>query len=163
MSLGSCPNGGTWQECTSGSNLFFGCCISNACNGGCPSSDLRAAGLGTAAGPNFPSNEGSPWPNEKCSTGQWWTCAVQTPTFQGCCDSNPCNGVGCPSSQLHAAAFASSPASATSKVSSSTVSSSSSTKETTSTVQSSSSTIPGTTPFRSTVTPTTASNTAQTA
>ncbi|KAH8651906.1 hypothetical protein BGZ60DRAFT_569086 [Tricladium varicosporioides] len=161
MSLGSCPNGGTWQECTSGSNLFFGCCTSNACSGGCPSSDLRAAGLGTAAGPNFPSNEGSPWPNERCSTGLWWTCAVQTPTFQGCCDSNPCNGVGCPSSQLHAAAFASTPISAGSKASSSTISSSSPTKQTTSTPQLSSRITPGITPTGSTATPKTISDTLQ--
>ncbi|PQE23093.1 hypothetical protein CJF32_00004479 [Rutstroemia sp. NJR-2017a WRK4] len=35
--------------------------------------------------------------------GQWYTCEDQTPTFFGCCTSNPCNGVGCPASDLRAA------------------------------------------------------------
>ncbi|PQE19439.1 Transmembrane domain of the Epidermal Growth Factor Receptor family of Tyrosine Kinase protein [Rutstroemia sp. NJR-2017a BBW] len=35
--------------------------------------------------------------------GQWYTCEDQAPTFFGCCTSNPCNGVGCPASDLRAA------------------------------------------------------------
>lgn len=42
-----------------------------------------------------------------CSQGLFWTCANQTPTFQGCCDADhdPCGGDGskggCPASKLH--------------------------------------------------------------
>jgi hypothetical protein len=32
-----------------------------------------------------------------------YTCTNQNPTFFGCCTSNPCNGVGCPASDLRAA------------------------------------------------------------
>ncbi|KAF7921422.1 hypothetical protein BELL_0086g00220 [Botrytis elliptica] len=35
--------------------------------------------------------------------GDWWTCLDQSPTFFGCCASNPCNGIGCPEEDLLAA------------------------------------------------------------
>src|SRR5450432_2376661 len=105
-SEGTCPVGSLWYTCTAQSPTFFGCCTSNPCNGvGCPSADLRPAGMGVGAGPDLPANDSSFWPNVKCSAGQWWTCALQTPSFQGCCDSSPCGGKGCPLDQLHPAAF----------------------------------------------------------
>jgi len=52
-------------------------------------------------------NNGSYYPNVSCASGKWWTCEVQTPTFQGCCISNPCSGDGggCPTGNLFPAAF----------------------------------------------------------
>jgi hypothetical protein len=92
--------------CTDQTPTFFGCCTSNPCNGvGCPSSDLRAAGMGTGSGPDFSVNDSSYWPNVFCAHGQWWTCAEQTPSFQGCCISNPCANAGCPMGNLFPAAF----------------------------------------------------------
>ncbi|KAF7900545.1 uncharacterized protein EAF01_007847 [Botrytis porri] len=32
--------------------------------------------------------------------GKWWICLDQSPTFFGCCASDPCNGVGCPEKDL---------------------------------------------------------------
>lgn len=138
---GTCPSGGSWYSCTAQSPTFFGCCTSNPCNGvGCPSGDLRAAGMGTSSGPDKALNDSSFWPNVQCSQGIWYTCINQSPSFQGCCGSNPCNGVGCPSTDLYAAAFSTLPAtiSGTAAVVTSTSSSS-----TTLTTSSSSSASPG--------------------
>ncbi|KAH6707551.1 hypothetical protein BKA61DRAFT_430447, partial [Leptodontidium sp. MPI-SDFR-AT-0119] len=110
---GTCPIGGDWYTCTAQSPTFFGCCTSNPCRGdntGCPASDLRAAGIGSGTNPDATRN-GTYWPNTQCAKGQWWTCDVpQKPTFQGCCDVNPCNGVGCPAGSLQQAAFITIPA-----------------------------------------------------
>ncbi|KAG4434965.1 hypothetical protein IFR05_009546 [Cadophora sp. M221] len=114
---GTCPLGGLWYTCTAQTPTFLGCCTSNPCQGDgkiCPANDLRAAGMGTDPGPDpgLTSNDGSYWPNVQCPAGsEWWTCALQTPSFQGCCDVNPCggDGTGCPSSLLHPAAFKSAP------------------------------------------------------
>ncbi|KAF7944577.1 uncharacterized protein EAE97_005210 [Botrytis byssoidea] len=35
--------------------------------------------------------------------GNWWICLDQSPTFFGCCASDPCNGIGCPEEDLLAA------------------------------------------------------------
>ncbi|PVH79545.1 hypothetical protein DL98DRAFT_655313 [Cadophora sp. DSE1049] len=105
---GICPVGGDWYTCTAQSPTFFGCCTSNPCRGdntGCPTSDLRAAGIGSGTNPDTTEN-GTYFPNTQCAIGQWWTCDVpQRPTFQGCCEVNPCNGVGCPAGSLQPAAF----------------------------------------------------------
>ncbi|KAF4633035.1 hypothetical protein G7Y89_g5091 [Cudoniella acicularis] len=97
---GTCPAGGQWYECTTGTTPFFGCCNSDPCqnDAGCPASDLEPAGLGT----NSSSEDGS---FATCSAGLWWTCSANTPSFQGCCDTDPCAHNGCPSGQLHAAFF----------------------------------------------------------
>ncbi|KAK0117814.1 hypothetical protein ONS95_012139 [Cadophora gregata] len=105
---GICPVGGDWYTCTAQSPTFFGCCISNPCRGdnrGCPTSNLRAAGIGSGTNPDTTEN-GTYFPNTQCAKGLWWTCDVpQRPTFQGCCEVNPCNGVGCPAGSLQPAAF----------------------------------------------------------
>ncbi|KAH7323820.1 hypothetical protein BKA65DRAFT_540422 [Rhexocercosporidium sp. MPI-PUGE-AT-0058] len=110
---GICPVGGDWYTCTAQSPTFFGCCTSNPCRGdntGCPASGLRAAGIGSGTNADGTVN-GTYWPNTQCTKGQWWTCDVpQEPTFQGCCDVNPCNGVGCPAGSLQQAAFRTVPA-----------------------------------------------------
>jgi hypothetical protein len=61
--------------------------------------------MGTGSGPDFSVNDSSYWPNVFCAHGQWWTCAEQTPSFQGCCISNPCANAGCPMGNLFPAAF----------------------------------------------------------
>ncbi|ESZ98616.1 hypothetical protein SBOR_0986 [Sclerotinia borealis F-4128] len=101
--MGTCPIGGLRPT-------FLGCCTSNPCNGkGCPATDLRAAGLGLGLGlgEEVSLSLGSYWPNVYCSSGTWWICASHNPSFQGCCDSNPCfgNATRCPQSELHPAAF----------------------------------------------------------
>ncbi|PVH75132.1 hypothetical protein DL98DRAFT_428019 [Cadophora sp. DSE1049] len=110
--MGTCPYGGLWYTCTAQIPTFLGCCTSNPCQGNgktCPTSDLRAAGMGTGPGPDpgLTRNDASYWPNVQCSVGEWWTCAMQTPSFQGCCEENPCggDGTGCPASLLHPAEF----------------------------------------------------------
>ncbi|KAM3078040.1 hypothetical protein ACMFMG_002659 [Clarireedia jacksonii] len=112
--MGTCPFGGLWYTCEVQTPTFFGCCTSNPCNGvGCPDSDFRAAGMGTGSGPDADTNDGSYWPNVQCPLGgSWYTCSDQTPSFQGCCESNMCNGSNtvCPDGQLHPAAFSSVPA-----------------------------------------------------
>lgn len=99
--------------CTAQSPTFFGCCTSNPCRGdntGCPNADLRAAGIGSGTNPDTTQN-GTYWPNTQCAKGQWWSCDVpQTPTFQGCCDVNPCSAAGCPAGSLQQAAFITVPA-----------------------------------------------------
>ncbi|ESZ98615.1 hypothetical protein SBOR_0985 [Sclerotinia borealis F-4128] len=37
--------------------------------------------------------------------GKWYTCEDQSPTFLGCCLSDPCNGIGCPAENLRPAAM----------------------------------------------------------
>ncbi|KAH9216691.1 hypothetical protein DL95DRAFT_255631, partial [Leptodontidium sp. 2 PMI_412] len=109
---GTCPLGGLWYTCTAQTPTFLGCCTSNPCQGDgkiCPANDIRAAGMGTDPGPDpgVTSNDDSYWPNVQCSAGKWWTCALQTPSFQGCCEVNPCGGDG--TGLLHPAAFKSAP------------------------------------------------------
>ncbi|KAG4433146.1 hypothetical protein IFR05_011359 [Cadophora sp. M221] len=110
---GICSVGGDWYTCTAQSPTFFGCCTNNPCRGdntGCSASHLRAAGIGSGKNPDATPN-GTYWPNVQCAKGQWWTCDTpQQPTFQGCCDVNPCNGVGCPAGSLQQAAFRTVPA-----------------------------------------------------
>ncbi|TGO38487.1 hypothetical protein BHYA_0074g00360 [Botrytis hyacinthi] len=95
--------------CTAQTPTFFGCCTSNPCNSkGCPESDLRAAGLGHGeAGDEGSMNLGSYWPNVYCSSGSWWICSSQNPSFQGCCNIDPCssNATNCPQAHLYPAAF----------------------------------------------------------
>ncbi|QSZ33682.1 hypothetical protein DSL72_005253 [Monilinia vaccinii-corymbosi] len=96
--------------CTAQTPTFLGCCTSNPCNGkGCPVADLRAAGLGLGVKQSrtLISDLGSYWPNVQCSSGQWWTCSNQNPSFQGCFDIDPCSGdaTNCPQSQPRPAAF----------------------------------------------------------
>ncbi|KAJ8071453.1 hypothetical protein OCU04_001773 [Sclerotinia nivalis] len=103
------PRRAVSYACTAQTPNFLGCCTSNPCNNkGCPVADLRAAGLGFGlAGQEISLSLGSYYPNVYCSSGSWWICASHNPSFQGCCDINPCsaNATYCPQSQLHPAAF----------------------------------------------------------
>ena len=96
--------------CPTQSPSFFGCCDSNPCtSSGCPPNDLAPASLGISSDPNASTNETTYYPNVSCATGEWWICSAQTPSFQGCCISDPCGGDGstCPEGNLFPAAFAS--------------------------------------------------------
>lgn len=69
--------------------------------------------MGTAGGPDASSNDGSYYPDVDCPLGgTWFTCAKQTPSFQGCCGNypafDPCKQNGCPSESLYPAAFSTS-------------------------------------------------------
>ncbi|CAG8955750.1 hypothetical protein HYFRA_00011616 [Hymenoscyphus fraxineus] len=98
---GTCPSGGLWYECTGITPSFQGCCVTNPCQqNGCPATDLRAAGIPTAG--IVATNE----PNVQCpSTSLWYTCTAISPSFQGCCKTNPCQQNGCPAGDLEAAQF----------------------------------------------------------
>lgn len=62
----------TRYTCTNQPPTFFGCCTSNPCNGvGCPSADLRAAGMGVGTDPGI-TNYTSYWPNVQCQQGEWY-------------------------------------------------------------------------------------------
>lgn len=67
--------------------------------------------MDTGSDPDLSANDSSFWPNVHCNQGLCWTCAVQKPSFQGRCGSNPCEGAGCPSSELYPATFSTIPAS----------------------------------------------------
>ena len=89
----SCPSGGTWYACGSGSN-FVGCCNSFPCDLGCPDGNLEPASFDPAFYGQFP--------DQDCPTGSTWhTCAATTPPFMGCCKSDPCTD-GCPQGDITA-------------------------------------------------------------
>ena len=97
----SCRVGGQWYECEDVNYpAFIGCCSSNPCSGQmCPEGDLYPMSFGSVTSPTVG------YPNHSCPYGGlWYTCANNQITFQGCCESNPCNGDGCPMSDLRAAA-----------------------------------------------------------
>ncbi|KIY04181.1 uncharacterized protein Z520_00873 [Fonsecaea multimorphosa CBS 102226] len=96
----SCPVGGEWWKCEDVNYpTFIGCCSSNPCSGQlCPQSNLYPMGFGPVTSP-VPD-----YPNHSCPYGGlWYTCADNSVPFQGCCASNPCNGQGCPASDLRPA------------------------------------------------------------
>ncbi|EXJ63517.1 uncharacterized protein A1O5_11566, partial [Cladophialophora psammophila CBS 110553] len=96
----SCPVGGKWWKCEDVNYpTFIGCCSSNPCSGQmCPQDNLYPMGFGPVTTP-VPD-----YPNHSCPyRGLWYTCADNSVTFQGCCESNPCNGQGCPASDLRPA------------------------------------------------------------
>lgn len=93
----SCPQGGDWAACNFGSR-FVGCCLeaSAACVDGCSQENLKPA--------SFLKERYLDIPGSTCPKGsEWYTCASTTPTFLGCCTSNPCTQNGCPSKDLRAA------------------------------------------------------------
>lgn len=95
----SCPKGGEWFVCTTGSR-FVGCCTDtkDPCDGGCPSGSLRPASYNTTYEGDFA--------DQKCSAGSlFYTCAKTNPPFLGCCKSNPCTSKSgnCPLNDLGAA------------------------------------------------------------
>lgn len=117
----SCPSGGSWYACTTGSR-FVGCCTGSIdpCNEktSCPQKNLKPA--------SFDISEYGTFPDQTCDAdSNWYTCTGTNPAFMGCCKSNPCSS-GCPTNDLTAASLSvddavasafitTSPAAATSK------------------------------------------------
>ena len=96
----SCPSGGTWYACSSGSN-FVGCCNSEPCSNGCPDGNLEPA--------SFDPNYYGQFSDQQCSSGsRWYTCSKTSPPFLGCCKSNPCIS-GCPVGDVTAGFLSSNP------------------------------------------------------
>ncbi|KAF2459472.1 hypothetical protein BDY21DRAFT_191238 [Lineolata rhizophorae] len=89
----SCPSGGSFHVCTSGSR-FVGCCRSlDPCSDlGCSDGNIEPASFDASAYGTFSDQE--------CPTGSsFYACADADPPFMGCCQSNPCNE-GCPDDDL---------------------------------------------------------------
>ncbi|KAF2129393.1 hypothetical protein P153DRAFT_431356 [Dothidotthia symphoricarpi CBS 119687] len=77
----TCPLGGDWYACATGSN-FVGCCASDPCTKGCSQGNVYQGGFDKALYGTFP--------DVGCGTGSvFWSCAAGT-TFWGCCKSDPC-------------------------------------------------------------------------
>lgn len=96
----SCPSGGSWYACTTGSR-FVGCCTGSIdpCNEktSCPQKNLKPA--------SFNISEYGMFPDQTCNAdSNWYTCTGTNPAFMGCCKSNPCSG-GCPTNDLTAASL----------------------------------------------------------
>lgn len=96
----SCPQGGTWFACSSGSR-FLGCCGSDPCQNGCPQTNLKAA--------SFNATDYGQFTNQNCVTGQFYTCENTNPPFLGCCTSNPCDAGQCPPTDLAPALLSNDP------------------------------------------------------
>jgi hypothetical protein len=97
----SCPLGGSWFACHSGSR-FLGCCASDPCQNGCPKRNLKAA--------SFNATDYGQFANQECATGQFYTCTKTNPPFLGCCTSNPCDAGQCPQTDLAPAFLSNDPA-----------------------------------------------------
>src|SRR5215472_15964668 len=107
----SCPLGGSWFACPSGSR-FLGCCTSDPCQNGCPKNNLKAA--------SFNATDYGQFANQQCTTGQFYICQKTNPPFLGCCISNPCYAGQCPQKDLVPAFLSNVPAAAADFLSSST-------------------------------------------
>ncbi|KAI0841615.1 hypothetical protein F5Y06DRAFT_259903 [Hypoxylon sp. FL0890] len=97
----SCPAKGKFYVCDTAKIRFIGCCTIDPCadgSGNCPQNDLAAA--------SFSSDHYDSIPKQNCAAPsndtQWFTCKSSQP-FLGCCDINPCQNDGCPTSNLLAA------------------------------------------------------------
>ncbi|KAF2271132.1 hypothetical protein CC78DRAFT_12277 [Lojkania enalia] len=98
----SCPSGGTWYACDSGSHSV-GCCASDPCQNSCSAGNIRPGSFNVTAYGKFADAE--------CPAGSsFYTCdlawANEEP-FWGCCKSNPCSNGGCPDGDLTGAYLAS--------------------------------------------------------
>ncbi|KAF1999701.1 hypothetical protein P154DRAFT_576620 [Amniculicola lignicola CBS 123094] len=89
----TCPSGGTWYSCASGSH-FVGCCVIDPCSNGCSQGNIRTVSFDGAYYGTFP--------DASCGSGSdFYTCASEGKTFWGCCKSNPCSqGLQCPNGDL---------------------------------------------------------------
>ncbi|KAJ8113509.1 hypothetical protein OPT61_g4368 [Boeremia exigua] len=85
----TCPSGGEWYACPSGtgSSKFVGCCAgtSDPCSTGCAQGNIRPAA--------FPPENYGKFPDATCGTNSnFFTCAPgDNNTFWGCCKSVPCS------------------------------------------------------------------------
>jgi cbb3-type cytochrome oxidase subunit 3 len=101
----SCPLGGSWYVCGSGSkSKFVGCCGSDPCSptsNGCTAGNLYPASFNASAYGTFADQE--------CSAGLFYTCSATHPPFLGCCKSNPCAQGSCPQTDLASSFLSSDP------------------------------------------------------
>jgi hypothetical protein len=102
----SCPSGGDFYACSSGS-MFVGCCLTNPCATGCFQGQLEAA--------SFEASQYGDFSDQQCSAGKFYTCIYtneNNATFWGCCQSNACSAGSCPSSDLAGAFLSNNPSEA---------------------------------------------------
>jgi len=99
----SCPSGGSFYACTSGTR-FVGCCNDDPCQTGCSDGNLEPASFNPALYGTIQDQE--------CPMGsEWYTCTTTNPPFMGCCKSNPCSSTyGCPTGDVTAGFLSSNPA-----------------------------------------------------
>jgi hypothetical protein len=106
-----CPAGGTWYACDAADppSQFIGCCRVDACqsNDACPGPELAPASFD-------PASEGT-FADQNCTQyaaaggrppARFYTCALTSPPFMGCCRSDPCAHGGCPAADLVQAVLA---------------------------------------------------------
>ncbi|ATY62695.1 hypothetical protein A9K55_009052 [Cordyceps militaris] len=101
-----CVSNGAQLYVNSTSSAYLGCCVSDpriTDDALCPQSDIRAMTFDKAMYNNIEP--------QQCAKGKssWYTCALTTPPFIGCCTTNPCLNGGCPSSNLGSATLSSNP------------------------------------------------------
>ena len=95
----NCPSGGDPYICQDSEVKFLGCCDVDPCGskgGKCPSSSVRPTG--------FDPDKYFEIPAQSCVSSNdmvdWYTC-TNSPTFLGCCTTNPCMEHGeCPEENL---------------------------------------------------------------
>ncbi|OTB06774.1 hypothetical protein M426DRAFT_318485 [Hypoxylon sp. CI-4A] len=97
----SCPSRGKFYVCDTAKIQFLGCCTVDPCADGsgiCPQSALAPS--------SFSSDHYDSISVQNCAAphnaSNWYTCKSSQP-FMGCCNSNPCQNDGCPTSDLLAA------------------------------------------------------------
>ncbi|OAL06170.1 hypothetical protein IQ06DRAFT_76430 [Phaeosphaeriaceae sp. SRC1lsM3a] len=84
----SCPKGGSWYACSTGSN-FVGCCAVNPCASTCSQGSIRPAA--------FVASQHGTFDDASCPTNSnFYTCNSTNPVFMGCCKTgtNPCRYPG---------------------------------------------------------------------
>ncbi|KAF2244245.1 hypothetical protein BU26DRAFT_96452 [Trematosphaeria pertusa] len=90
----TCPSGGTWYACASGSK-FVGCCTSDPCTNGCSQGNIQPVAFNASAYGTYP--------DASCgASSTFYSCLSpdNATTFWGCCKSMPCDHTECPSGDL---------------------------------------------------------------
>ncbi|KAK3112443.1 hypothetical protein LTR53_011280 [Teratosphaeriaceae sp. CCFEE 6253] len=99
----SCPSGGLFYACASGSR-YVGCCLTNPCDTGCFAGQLVPA--------SFEASQWGQFPDQECDSGAFYTCIYASQgntTFLGCCESNACSGGACAGDALAGAYLSNNP------------------------------------------------------
>jgi hypothetical protein len=96
----NCPLGGSFYVCTNSPIEFVGCCTIDPCTtpagGKCPTANLRAASFNGSTSASLPPQDC----DDDRGTSLWSTCANNSPSFVGCCASNPCGQGLCAQADL---------------------------------------------------------------
>ncbi|KAK3071135.1 hypothetical protein LTR53_009178 [Teratosphaeriaceae sp. CCFEE 6253] len=99
----SCPSGGSFYACASGSR-YVGCCLTNPCDTGCFAGQLVPA--------SFEASQWGQFPDQQCDSGAFYTCIYASQgntTFLGCCASNACSAGSCSGDALAGAYLSNNP------------------------------------------------------